>query len=212
MTVRLWSGVAVAMTSAKATAQTITGITKASPAVVTTSGTLPTNGTYVFLSVQGMSQVNERAFRVAAASGSTFELEGLDSTTFDTFSTGSFSVHTLGTNLTTARNVSGQGGEANFVDVSTIHDTVQKQIPGAASAASFSFECFWDPGDAGLISMKAASDTRSQQTFLITFPDGAKVLFAGYVSATLLPGGSGQDVVTTPVTVTMFGVPTIYST
>lgn len=212
MTVRLWSGVAVAMTSAEGSAQTITGITKASPAVVTTSGTLPTNGTYVFLSVQGMSQVNARAFRVTGASGSTFNLEGLDSTTFDTFSSGSFTVTTLGTNLTSARNVSGQGGDANFVDISTIHDTVQKQIPGAASAASFTFECFWDPDDLGLVAMKAASDTRSQKVFLITFPDGAKVLFAGYVSATLLPGGSGQDVVTTQVAVTMFGVPTIYST
>ena len=60
-TARKWSNVAVAMQSALATAVTITGITKASPGVVTYTGTDPSNGDYVFLSVSGMHQLTGTA-------------------------------------------------------------------------------------------------------------------------------------------------------
>ena len=40
---------------------------------------------------------------------------------------------------------------------------------------------------------------------------GEQVVFNGYVGATLLPTGQGQDKITTPVVVTMFGRPTYYT-
>ena len=120
-TVRKWSNVAVAMQSALGAAQTITGITKADPGVVTTSGTLPSNGDFVLLTVQGMFQVHQRVFRVAGATGSTFQLEGEDTTAYDDFAAGSFQVITYGTSVTTATNVSNSGGGFQFIDTTTIH-------------------------------------------------------------------------------------------
>ncbi len=74
------------------TSQDITGITKANPAVVTYAGAdTYANGDRVFLSgVSGMSQVNNREFTVANvnAGANTFELSGVDSTSYDTYTSG----------------------------------------------------------------------------------------------------------------------------
>ena len=87
-TVTKWSNVAVAMQSALAAADTISGITKANPGVVTATSHGLSNGDYVFLSVSGMHQLNDRVVRVANVATNTFELEGVDTSAFDTFSSG----------------------------------------------------------------------------------------------------------------------------
>lgn len=209
---RKWSNVAIAMQSALAAAQTITAISKASEGVVTTSGTLPSNGAYVLVTANGMSQVNGRVFRVSGATGSTFKLEGENTTSFDTFTDGSFQVITFGTSLSTATTVSGSGGDYDFIDTTTIHQNARTQIPGIANAASYQFENIWDVSDAGLIAMKSASDSQAQRCFKFTFGNGGQIMvFNGYVGASLLPGGSAQALVTTQSTITMFGTPTYYA-
>lgn len=210
--VKKWSNVAVAMESAAATALTISGITKANPAVVTYTGTDPVNGDYVHFSVQGMSQLDGRVVRVANVNGAgnTFEAEGIDSTAFDTFSSGTCAVVTFGTSITTATNVTASGGDFSFIDVTTINDNIRRQVPGAANPSVYNFENLWDIADAGLVALKAASDAVSQKAFKFTFA-GQIMVFAGYVGATLLPTGTAQDKVTTPTTITMFGRPTYYA-
>lgn len=73
--------------TASATA-TITAITKANPAVVTTSAAHGfANGQTIYISgiSAGMTQVNNLAFVISAASGSTFTLTGINSTGYGTF-------------------------------------------------------------------------------------------------------------------------------
>lgn len=212
-TVNLWSGVAVAVQSALASAITINSITKASPAVVTYTGTDPTNGDYIKITAQGMTQVNGRVFRIANVnSGSnTLELESEDSSSYDTFTSGSFEVVTFGTSLTVATDINASGGDYDFVDTTTIHDTVRSQIPGAASPATYTMNCIWDAADAGLVALKSAADNKAQRCIRFTFSSGAKMVFNGYVGATLLPTGAAQDKVTTSVTLTAFGRPKTYS-
>ena len=111
-----WSNVAVAMQSALAAADTITGITKASPGVVTSASHGLANGDYVFLSVQGMHQLNDRVVRVANVAANTFELEGVDTTLFDTFSSGTAELITFGTSITTAASISSSGGGFDFTE------------------------------------------------------------------------------------------------
>ena len=75
-----------------ATAQNITAITKANPAVVTYSGAdTYANGDKVAITgVVGMGQVNNREFTVANVNtgANTFELSGVDSTNYDTYTSG----------------------------------------------------------------------------------------------------------------------------
>lgn len=68
---------------------TITGITKANPAVVTASSHGFTNGQKIIIrNVVGMTEVNNLVFTVAGATTNTFQLSGVDSTGYTTYSSG----------------------------------------------------------------------------------------------------------------------------
>jgi len=67
----------------------ITGITKANPAVVTSNSHGFSNGDRVFISgVVGMTQVNNLEFTVAGATTNTFQLSGVNSSAYTTYSSG----------------------------------------------------------------------------------------------------------------------------
>jgi hypothetical protein len=210
-TVSIWSNVGVTLESALGGALTLTGITKANPGVATSVAHGLNDGDFVLLSVQGMSQVDNRVFRVANKTADTFQLEGENTTSYGTFSAGSAYKITFGTTLATLTSLSASGGDFEFIDTTTIHDVVRTQIPGVASPATYSFESVWDVSDAGLVALKAAADNKDTRAVQFSFANGQKVLFNGYVGATLLPVGNAQDKVTTPVVITMYGRPTTYA-
>lgn len=208
----IWKNVSVSMQSAIATAKTISGITKADPGVVSATAHGYSNGDIIYLEVNGMYQLNERVARVASVTTDTFELEGIDTTDFDTFTSGTCQKVTLGTSIVTATSVSASGGEFDMIDTTTIHDNAKKQQPGLPSAISFNMEHIWDSSDTGQIAMKAASDAQSMRVFKFQFGTGGKIIyFAGYVGFTNLPGGQAQDKITTNSVFTMNGFPTYYS-
>jgi hypothetical protein len=207
-----WSNVAVGVQSTLGANKTITGITKANPGVVSSTAHGYVNGDYVLITANGMYQVDGRVFRVAGSVTNAFNLEGEDTTLYDTFTSGVANLITFGTSMTTATGLTAAGGDFDFIDTTTIHENVRKQIPGLASAATYTFENIWDPADAGLLALKLASDNQAQRAIRFTFAGGQKVLFNGYVGATLLPTGNAQDKVSTSVAMTMFGRPTIYAT
>ena len=207
-----WSSVAVSVQSALASAKTITAITKANPGVVSSTAHGYSNGDYVFLSVSGMYQINDKVVRVASVATDSFSLEGVDTTLFDTFVSGTAEKITFGNSITTATNVSSSGGNFEFIDSTTIHASAKSQLPGLPEATSFTMDHIWDVSDAGLLALKAASDNQAKRAFKFTFGTGGKIMaFSGYVGASLIPGGSAQQLVTTPSVITMNGTPTYYA-
>lgn len=210
-TAKKWSNVAVAMQSALATAINITAISKASEGVATAINTL-TNGDFVVLTVNGMRQVDDRVFRVKAVSGTSFTLEGEDTTLFDTFTSGTAQKVTFGTSITTATNINPSGGEFDMIDMTTIHQAQRSQIPGLPSALQYGMDHIWDIADAGLKAMKSASDAQAKRAFMFTFGTGGQIMaFNGYVGASLAPLGSSQQLVTCKATITCNGTPTYYA-
>lgn len=208
-----WSQVAIAMQSALGANLTITGITKASPGVVTTSAPHGlSNGDFVVVSVQGMWQINSRVFRVTGASGSTFNLEGEDTTNYDTFASGTANKITFGTSITTATNLNVTGGGFEMLDTTTIHANQKSSIPGLPDPTNYELENIWDVSDAGLIALKAAYDAQGKRAFKFTFGNGGQIMvFNGYPGANLAPGGSAQQLVTTKAVITADGSPTYYA-
>lgn len=206
-----WSNIAIAVESARGAALTISAITKASPGVATSTSHGLANGDYVLIAAQGMSQIDARVFRVAGVTTNTFNLEGEDTTNYDTFTSGAAYKLTFGTTLSTLVGVTASGGDFDFIDVTTIHDNVRKQIPGTASPSVYSFESLWDVSDAGLVALKAASDAQAQKAVRFSFANGQKLLFSGFIGASLLPTGSAQDLVKTNVSITGYGKPTVYA-
>lgn len=210
-----WSNVQIAIQSALGTPLALTGISKANPAVVSyTAGTDPANGDYHLLLVQGMYQIDRRVVRVAGENtgADTYQAEGVDSTLFGTFSSGTSTPITFGTTLGTITDVSASGGNPAFADITTIHDSVRKQAPTINDPLTLTFESIFDPTDAALIALKAAADTISERAIRLTFANGWKLLFNGYVSAPLVPTGSKQEVVKTQVVLTSSGRIQLYTT
>jgi hypothetical protein len=211
-TVTLWKNVAVALQSAAAATKTISAITKANPGVATSSSHGYSNGDFVLLVVSGMSQVNNKVVRVSSVATDTFALEGVDTSAFDTFSSGTASKLTFGTSLSTVTGSSSSGGDFTFEDTSTIHDGQKTQVPSVANPTTYTFDHFWDPSDAGQSAMKTASDAQTALAVKFTFGTGGKiVVFYGYVGFPGTPGGSAFGKVTTQSVITQFGRPTYYS-
>lgn len=95
--------------------------------------------------------------------------------------------------------------------MTTIHDAARKQIPSFSSALTFTFDMIFDPADAALAALKAASDLKAKRAMKITWSTGAIMVLNGYVGASLTPTGSAGELVKTSVVFTAFGSPTYYA-
>lgn len=217
-TITKWSNVAIAMQSALGGALTISGITKAAPGVVTSNAHGLSNGDYVVMNVLGMRQINDRVFRVCNSATNTIQLEdvsggtGIDTTNFDTFSSGTMQKITYGNSITTATSMNVSGGNFDMLDATTIHDNQKIVVPGLPAETKFEFDNIWDPTDAGQVAMKTASDAQAKRAFKITFGTGGRiVVFNGYVGFAGSPQGSAQEIVKTSAVITSQGTNTNYS-
>lgn len=206
MSVDYWTKVAVDL-GILGTVQTVSGITKASPAVLTYVGVDPANGDYFLLLAQGMREVHNRIVRVANvnAGGNTYELEGLNTTGFGTFSSGSMYPVTWANSFATMLDFSVSGGEAQMDDQSTIHDDIEVLAPTRFSATEYTSNNIWDPGDAALLAANLASDTKAQRAVRFGFASGKKHAFYGYVGFPFVLGGSAPGKVTSPMKITSQG-------
>lgn len=212
MSNEFWSGVAVATESALATAVAATSITKANPAVVAHGGADPAVGDYVIMKVQGMNEINLRAFRVASVVASTsFALEGEDSTDYEAFTSGTFEIITFGNSLSTLTDVSPSGGEPEYTDDSTIHQTNKTQAPVTFSPLTYDTTSKFDATDTTLAALKKDSQKFKQRAVRFTFKSGAIMLFYGYPAYTGAPGGSAFALVTTPLSFAVSAPVTVYA-
>lgn len=210
-TINVWSKVAVAVQTLLGAAKTITAISKASPAVVTATHDYAVNDV-VLLKVSGMRQLDYAVKRVSAVSTTvSFTLEGVDSTLFDTFSSGTAEKITFGANASTFQDINGSGGEAAPILIPTIHDDQDIEIPGNRSPLVYSFGSLWDPADPALLAIAGFDNTKTPGCIQLTFATGAKIFFSAYMSASLAPVGSAGAAVTTPVTFRLRGRLTTYA-
>ena len=209
---RVWKNVKTTMQSALGAAITITAITKANPGVATAAGHGLADGNIVFLETVGMRQLDVMAVRVANKTADTFELEGINTSLYDTFVSGSARLITFGTDVVTIKELSAAGGDFEFIDYTTIHDDRKKEFPGLPTATKYTMSNVWDPTDPGLVAMKVASDAQERRAMCFQFGTGGlRMYFVGYVGSNNVPGGSAQQLVTSPSVITIHGNPAYYA-
>ena len=107
--------------------------------------------------------------------------------------------------------ITGSGGEARQIDITTIHDELEQIALGAKSAITYNLESIWDVSDPGLLALRAADLIKATRVMEFVFANGHRFLFNGQVSASLIPTGTAQDKVITPVTLTIRGGGTAYT-
>lgn len=214
MTPIFWTNVGVDVQTALAAAITITNISKAATGVVSYSGGVdPANGDYIALTANGMSEVGDRVFRIASVNGAanTFELEGENTTDYQTFVSGSFQVITFGASLTIAQNIAVSGGDTEFADVTTIHDLVRKRVPTIVSPMSLAMDNIFDLTDPGFIELNKAHKSKTKRAIRLRFGTGAKMVLTGYASAAGVPTGQAQGVVQMKMAIEAQNLPTVYA-
>lgn len=212
--VDVWSNAHIDIESSRATALVITGISKANPGVVTYTGTDPASGDFVVLTdMVGMVELNDQVVRIANVdtTANTFELEGIDTTGFTTHVSGNAAVITFGPTMTTVQDVNSGGGDFNFADLTTIHDTLQKRIPTTSSPFTMQLGCLFRPADAAHIELGVANDTKSVRAIKVRWASGHKASWLAYVGASGIPTGQAQQVVKTNVNFEGQGKPRFYS-
>lgn len=208
-----WTNVGVDVQTALAAAVAVTGISKASPAVVTYDGAVhPTNGDYIVMQAQGMSQLHDRPLRIANVntSAKTFELVGEDTTASDeTFVSGSYQIVTFGASFHTVQNINVSGGDYDTADLTTIHDTVKKNVPTTVNPMNLEMTNIFDLTDPGFAECNNAFKAKTTRVIRLRFGSGAKMLITGYAGASGVPTGSAGQVVQTTVRIEAQGLPTV---
>jgi len=208
---KFWYDVQIDVQSALGTPQTVTAISQASPGVVTHDGAALSDGDYALMSVSGMNQLDDRVVRADApgASPTEFDLEGIDTTNYPAFTSGSFEKITFGTSLGTVLEVEVTGGDPEFDDTSVVHRRQRTQAPTVVSPFVVTLTSKWDPSDAALLALLAASEVAAERAVRVTLSDGSIFCFNGFVTCTMLPGGNFPNKVTTKIVFTSKGLNTV---
>lgn len=122
-------------TWANSPARNITGATRANPVVITSNGHGFNNGDRVWIrNVNGMTQINNRVFTVANRTGNTFQLQGVNGSGYNNYSSNGTVTRCEATNCEVVVEANNHGFNTNdFVFISGVNGMTQ--INSAANTA-----------------------------------------------------------------------------
>ena len=195
---------------------TITAISNASPASVTATHSLSAGDFVVIASSWGL--LDMRVCRVAGVTGTTaFTLEGVDTSDTAKYpaTTGIPATSrkiTAWSQLSQVKGVSASGGAQQFADITSITDTVKRQIPTIKDAVTMTIDVFDDPALSWYADVSVADDARSPYGLLMTFPNGSKLVANSYWSILDVPTMVTNEALMTQISLSYAAEPLRYST
>lgn len=172
MTVKT-QGTSVSIETALAATKTITAITKANPAVVSSTGHGYTNGDIVKITgVVGMVELNDRAFVVAASATDSFSLSGVDSTNYTTYVSGGAAAKVTVTPVGKVEGIPTLfAGQAQTINTTHLKSLRQETIQGLAVAGTITMTLQLEDADAGQAAMQASNEQQAEKVYTITRSD-----------------------------------------
>jgi len=166
---------------ATATGKTITGISKANPAVVTATAHGFADGDVVKVTaVVGMVEINNKVGVVTVVDANNFKLNGINSTSYTTWSSGGTATPTQVT-LGNFKGWSGFAGQLSDIDVTDLASVAKEFRAGLVDNGELQLDVQTldtDEGQMALIGSRAASGPAS--AFVLTFANGKTRTFNGY--------------------------------
>lgn len=186
------SNIRLEVQSALGSAKTISGITLANPGVATSTSHGFSNGDVVkFEITSGMAQLDGQAVRVANVTSDTFELEGINTTSYEAFSAGTATEITTFATLSKAQSVTAPNPAPQKIDITTLIDIVKQFAYGLSDAPDGTIGALFNPGGTTEAIIAAATAANTPLVFRITYSDSRKTIFNANVS-----GGFGFDLPT----------------
>ena len=170
------------------TARNITAITKANPAVVTSTAHGLTDGQVVTIAgVVGMTEING-TFYVSGSTTNTFNLVTLDgvtvnSSSYTTYTSGGTATPKAYLAVPEARSLNFADAQTPEIDVTTLISTSKEYLLGLQDAGEFSFELNYVPFDAAIVELRIAKADALKRAFKVDFPDGSTFALQGFVKA-----------------------------
>lgn len=166
---------------------TASAVSKANPGVVSAEGHALVAGDVVIFEddFAGMTELAGQIARVAnpvSATPDTFEVEGIDTTNFGTFTSGGLNKIATWQTLGVARSLSAGGTSPNRLDATTLLDSERQYVFGLSDQPELTVEALSDPTGAAMLVIEAAARSNTPLGFRVTMSDSSKRLFRGYVS------------------------------
>lgn len=213
MSVSLPNGSTVAIASAYGSSAAVATASNAAPAVLGVTAHGYADGDYVEFT-SGWSKATDRIFRVDNKTTDNFEAELLDSSDTDRYPAGSGvgSVRkiTTFTQLAQIINSTSEGGEQQHLTYQFLESDAQKRIPTTKTPAGITFTVADDPTLPGYLVAKAANDDRAARAILVTLSNNAKLLYNAFVSLSIIPSLTVNELMTVQVTLSLLGDPVRY--
>jgi hypothetical protein len=183
-------GVRVEIAATYSSPKTVTAVTLASPGVATSAAHGMANDTVGYFSgVVGMVQLENQAARVKNQATNTFDLQGLNTTNYTAFTSGTFTPVATWSTLAEATSYSLGGGASDKLDVTTLIDIVRKEELGLLPVQSVTMNVIaQDTPSAAMQLIESAVQSQSQVLVRITLGNGAVRVFRGE------PSTPGEDV------------------
>lgn len=182
----------ISVSTVAGAAKTITAITAANPAVVTSTAHGLANGTIVMITgIVGMTQLNNRAFVVANTATNTFELKGVDATSYTAYSSGGSATPQTMVAVGEVKSMSGFDGQAAEIDTTHLMSAAKEYLQGLQDFGNFTFpvQRVTDTGQARLKTLKG---TQATTAFSVTLSDGTIAAFPAFVKSFSFEAG-GPD-------------------
>lgn len=173
------TGTLFSVATAFAADKTVTAISNAATAVVSCTAHGYSNGDIVEIT-SGWGKLNKRAFRVAAVSADTFQLEGQDTTNTSFYPTGSSAgtVRKVTTwqQLEKIMNPQSNGGDPKTVNYKYIESDVEYSINDGFSATSYTLELDADAiGGAGYNALKSLTEVQTDTIMRMQLRSGSPI-------------------------------------
>ena len=173
------TGTLFSVATAFAADKTVTAISNAATAVVSCTAHGYSNGDIVEIT-SGWGKLNKRAFRVAAVSADTFQLEGQDTTntSFDPTGSSAGTVRKVTTwqQFEKVMNPQSNGGDPKTVNYKYVESDVEYSINDGFSATSYTLELDADAiGGAGYNAAKALTETQTDTIMQMRLRSGSPI-------------------------------------
>ena len=214
MSVKLPNGSTVAIAAAYGAAIAVSAITNANPGVASATAHGFADGTFIEVT-SGWSKLTDRIVRVDAPAADSFALEGVNTLSSSLYpagaGAGSARAISSWTQLAQITNSSSEGGEQQFLTYQFLESDSEKRIPTTKSAAGITFTIADDPTLPGYILAREANDDRLPRAILLTLSSGERILYNAYVSLSIIPSLTVNELMTSEVTLSLLGDPVRYA-
>jgi len=135
-----------------------------------------------------MIQLNLRLVRIASVATDTFALEGINTTDFTTFVSGTITPITAWDTFSNITGFSVPEPQPNGLDATTVNLTFKREIFGLDDAFVATLNLQADPKDVAVTNLRDAYKAKATRGFRVTLQDGTILLMNAYCS-----GGRGLD-------------------